>query len=195
MPLTTIDGVLCCPRDEFEHLCQFLGLEQAAMTDGPAYTSKRRAAEEQGMGERHFHHSEGSQSWSADFDAFSYAPDDWLAREARKVVREAATSSEFGYAQIGEQGIDGAIWPGPDPECADLPPSRQYWTDSEGKQHMRGKADLSLTGPASLGGKILIELTFRLYVEVKKDKHVESQYAPKPRLDLCTLQPDVPAEK
>lgn len=190
MPLTTIDGVLCCPREEFEYLCQFLGLEQVAMTDGPLLTSLRQG-EDRGMGARHI---TGPGS-SATHTAVSYAPDDWLAHEARKVVREAGTTCNLGYAQIGEQDVDGAVWPGPDPECANKPPNHQYWTDSEGNKHMRGHADLSLTGPASLGGKILIELTYRLYVEAQKDKHAENCYAPKPRLDLCTLQPEAPAEK
>ena len=196
MPLTTINGVLCLPVEEFQYYCHLLGLEQAALTDGPVYTSLRRAAEKDGMPPKHFSRKEEDGSgWSASYDAFSYAPDEWVVQEARKLVREAATSSDLGYAEIGEQDIEGEVWPGPDPGLENELPRDQYWTDEHGKKHTRKKADHSLTGPASLGGKILIELCYRLYIEVKKDEHAAHNYAKRERPDQRTLQPEAPAEK
>lgn len=182
MPLTTIDGALCLPWDEFDHFCSFLGLEDAAMTEGPIYTSLRRAVEERGMTPKHFSGKNGASTWSASYDAFSYATDAWIAREAKKLVREAGTSGLLGLAQIGEQDIEGQVWPG------------APWTDENGKYHSHWPADLSLTGPATLGGKILLELIHRLSIEVAKDKHALG-YAPQERPKLHTLQSETPAEE
>lgn len=182
MPLTTINGVLCLPVDEFQYYCHFLGLEQAAMTEGPVYTSLRKAVEVNGMTPKHFSGKTGESVWAASYDAFSYATDAWVIQEAQKLIREAGGSGKLALAQIGEQDIEGEIWPG------------EPWTDENGKYHSHWPADLSLTGPATLGGKILLELIHRLSIEVAKDKHALG-YAPQERPKLHTLQPETPAEE
>ena len=180
MPLTTIDGVLCCPRSEFDQLCHYLGLQEYALTYGPRYISEDRADRELGAKTRYLH----GENYSASYSPLSYAPDEWFVREVAKGVNPQAISSV--KTKIGEEDLNGEIWPGPD---ADAPAFDPYWVDETGEKHRLANADLSLIGPASLGGKIVRELCYRLYVEVQKDKHAQ-QYAPHERIDQSVLQPD-----
>lgn len=167
MALTTIDGVLCCPLDEFSRLTTYLGLQEYAFTYGPKYVSENRAQDEFGMIRRTYSYKNGVSSYSP----FNYAPDWWVLREMLKSVAPACDSTP---PQIGEQDIDGNVYTG-------------------GELSQLARADYSLIGPASLGGKIVRELGYRLFVEIQKDKHAEG-YAPHEQLIHDVLQPDSPTE-
>lgn len=167
MSLVVIDGLLCCPTDEFQALCCIQGLKQHAITDGAKYRAEQAAKTELGALPRTHYTSSGSSS----FSPFSYLPDEWVARKIYKCIQPSTYGSSL--VEIGEEDIEGNVWPGPD---EDYKGSKEYWTDETGKRHYRGHADMSLTGPASLGGKIVLELCRRLAHEVYKDK-AAAQYA------------------
>lgn len=162
MPLTTIDGVLCIPQDEFGHFTSFLGLQEYAMTAGRMYASQQDAEEKLGAKSR-VHRS--SNGYSGTHSVFSYLPDDWLIREIYKSIQPAGDHTR---CKVGEEDVDGNVWAIPE-DAKGVAPDLSYYTDNEGNQHKAGFADLALIGPASLGGKIVLELCRRLAQEVYRD--------------------------
>ncbi len=188
MALTTIDGVLCCPKTEFAQLVAMKVLADQAMTYAPQYAAEQRLYRDLGAKSRSYN-KDGGNAWTV--LPLSYLSDRQVIRELDKLIKPVA----FGalVPKIGEENVDGEVWPGPDEDVPgyDLGKPTSYWTDENGVQHKAGHADISLVGPASLGGKIVLELLRRLRVELAKDDHAQ-RYATQEQLDQRVLQP--PAE-
>lgn len=161
MPLTTIDGVLCIPQKEFWHFTSFLGFRENAMTAGRMYASIKDAEEKLGAKSRDYHGS----NWPATYSIFSYLPDEWLIREIYKAIQPGTDKT---VCKVGEEDIDGNVWAIPE-DAMTVASDLSYYTDNEGTVHHAGYADLALIGPASLGGKIVLELCRRLAQEVYRD--------------------------
>ncbi len=170
MSLTIIDGQLCCPRAEFAFLYSVNQLVNSEIMDAQRLVAEDQALKRRGAAPRTYFHKNSTGTYSA----FSYLPDDWLVDWILRCIKP------IGYwntsVQVGEEDVEGEAWPGPD---ADAPALDPYWTDETGKKHYIQDADLSPTGPASLGGKIVLELCRRLALEVRGDNHVKKYAAPK----------------
>ncbi len=128
MALTTLDGKLCCPQQEFDLLLAVQGLE-SLQRSGVDY-HRMVAWEERELGRK-----AGYGRW----------PDWFLLRELRRAIQPAASHAK---AEIGEEDMDGNVYQG------------------EGDP---GLADISPIGPASLFGKLALELCDRLEKELRGD--------------------------
>ncbi len=170
MSLTIIDGHLCCPRAEFAFLYAIKQLVNSEIMDAQRLLAEDRALKTRGAAPRTYftENSAGTHS------AFAYLPDDWLVDRIFRCIQPIGYG--YVYTQVGEEDVEGEVWPGPD---ADAPALDPYWTDATGEKHRIHHADLSPTGPASLGGKIVLELCRRLALEVRGDNHVKKYAAPK----------------
>lgn len=168
MPLTTIDGVLCIPQKEFKRFTSFLVFREYALTAGNMCRSQRDAEEELGAKSRNYQGSNGSGVWwSASHSAFSYLSDEWLIQEIYKAIQPGAARDA--RCKVGdEEDIDGNVWVIPE-DAKSVAADLSYYFDNEGNRHDAGYADLALIGPASLGGKIVLELCQRLAQEVYRD--------------------------
>ncbi len=169
MSLTIIDGQLCCPRAEFAFLYSVNQLVNSEIMDAQRLLAEDQALKSRGAAPRTYF----SENSVGTHSAFSYLPDDWLVDRIFRCIRPIGYG--YAYTQVGEEDVEGEVWPGPD---ADAPTHDPYWTDETGKKHRIHNADLSPTGPASLGGKIVLELCWRLALEVRGDSHVKKYAAP-----------------
>ncbi len=128
MALTTIDGELCCPEDEYRLLCAAQGLESLQHSS----VDYRRMVAQEG---RELGRKTDYSCW----------PDWFLLRELRRAIQPAWCGA---LAEIGEEDINGVVYQG---------------------EGYPGDADISPIGPASLFGKIALELCARLEKELRGD--------------------------
>lgn len=147
MPLTTIDGKLYLDDGEFSFLVAIKNMNELDFYQ-PQVVAEAHAEDEIGY---HRYHRQGLSVW----------PERYLIKAIRKAVGTKAYGGwPYGNCELGEQSISGHVYGSPEDPA-------KY--DHQGNLIPGEMADLSPAGPASLLGKIALELCRRLEIELDGD--------------------------
>lgn len=161
MPLTTIDGILYLPAIEYNFLAS-MELHNELERQWPEWLASYDAAQD-------LSYETGI------YQDIARWPVDYLIKQIRRQARQrAGGNNEFAYVQVPgrEEDLNGRVY-----TQEEMAP---------GEPGYRRHADQSLIGPASLVGKIALELARRLEVELTGDAMAaSSSWQPK------TLEEDV----
>lgn len=151
MGLVTIEGKLYLPMDEFVFLVSVRELNRIDDSQAELLSNEEIDAL---MGYDHSSYRGvswiGMQAW----------PDWCLIRSVRRRCRPAAYIGY--YTEPGEEDISGRVYGSKEYPIEHNPITGEYW--------LRSLADISMIGPASLVGKIALELCRRLEEELDADQ-------------------------
>lgn len=175
MPLITIDGKLYLSDEELTYLCSVKLMNEVAQ-EQPQLVAEAQAEEEIGYRRNR---KQGMSVW----------PERYLIKKVRGSTTSKAwgRAGGFGVCEPGEESINGHIYGSPD---------EPIMYDRDGKPHNQPYADLSVVGPASLLGKIALELCRRLEIELDGDDRAARRgYMPRDEPWLEEDQDDSPAEE
>lgn len=174
MPLTTIDGKLYLDDGEFSFLCAIKLMNELDQQQ-PQVVAEAHAEDDIGYRRTR---RQGMSVW----------PEQYLIKATRRAVASKAYGfNQFGRCELGEQSINGHVYGSPEEPA-------KY--DHDGNLERGDMADLSPAGPASLMGKIALELCRRLEIELNgDDRAARRSYMPRDDPRLEDGQDDPPAEE
>ena len=153
MPLTTIDGKLYLDKTEFGMLVAVEEINAQEILHGwSTAIAASKAVEEIGYDD---HGTQSTSGW----------PEKYLVKSVREAVTQRAHSSY--HCELGEESVNGHLYGSPEE------PEVEPWNEIP-------LADIGIVGPASLLGKIALELCRRLENELMGDKQAgRRNYTPR----------------
>ncbi len=174
MPLTTIDGKLYLDDGEFGFLISVKLMNELDQQQ-PQVVAEAHAEDDIGYRRTR---RQGMSVW----------PEQYLIKATRRAVSSKAYGfNQFGRCEIGEQSINGHVYGSPEEPA-------KY--DNHGNLKRGDMADLSPAGPASLLGKVALELCRRLEIELDGDDRAAWRgYMPRDEPQLEEDQDDSPAKE